>query len=212
MSALRPTFALQRSPWDAFDTVGEHTFFAALVAALGIVLTLFFAARGELQPALYVLAAVGLAFLVIVAFEFAKAFANPGKHRDWEWVDYTGYQEDLMRLELRSLTPLRPRRWQQGLPRPLLCRVIAPDGSVWDSFQPSPATPERPWAGSSTLRFYPSDFRCPTCRQQPPAIQEGEYLVTWWELRRVFRRPLLRHSVRQSFSHEQALESDEPAS
>jgi hypothetical protein len=212
MRRLRPRirrtiFALCRSFWDALDAVGDHALFAALSAVTVVVLILVFASRGDLLPALYSLAAVWVVFLVFVAFKFAQAFAHPDRQRDWDWLDYSGF-EDVMRLELRSLAPLRPG------PRPdlmttLLCRVVAPDKTLWES---SRFSQDVNWPGSPTLRFYPHDFKCPKCGQPPLQILVGEYEITWlrpW--RGPVRRPLLRYTQRVS-EREQAPESSEQAS
>jgi hypothetical protein len=105
--------------------------FSLLVAGGVVVLTVALIDPAELPVALWGLAAVPLAFLGVVAFTFTRAFKRPGKHRDWDRLDY-GVHEDLLRLRVRSLEPLRPR---SGPPKPpLVCRIVAPGGSVWISY------------------------------------------------------------------------------
>jgi hypothetical protein len=189
----RTAFALSRAVWDALDLVGDHVRFAALsvVAAL----TLVFVTRGDGLSVLLGLAGVLLAFLFVVAFMFVQAFAHPDRHSDWEWQDY-GVPEDLWRLELRSLAPLRPQASRRRDVKPLLCRVLAPDKSLWESFVPTVT----PWTtGDSRLRFYPQDFKCPKCGQPPPQILPGEYEITWSEpWWGPIRRPLLRYTQQTS--------------
>jgi len=78
--------------------------------------------------ALYGLAAVWVVFLVFVVSKFVQAFAHLDQHRDWEWLDYRGMHP--MRLELRSLKPLKPVPLGRDQ-KPLLCRVVAPDRSLF---------------------------------------------------------------------------------
>jgi hypothetical protein len=157
-----------------------------------VVLVLVFVSRGDALSALWGLGAVWIVFLVFVAVKFAQAFAHPDLHRGWEWVDYS-IGQDSWRLEVRSFAPLRPRPLLEQI-KPLRCRVIAPDGCRWESSSSS--------TGAATVtdphgRFYPEDFTCPKCGQQPPQILAGEYEITWlqpaWG---PFRRPMLRYTQR----------------
>jgi hypothetical protein len=125
-----------------------------------------------------------------------KALRNPGINSKWEWVNWTGLGEGDFRLDIRPLEPLRTRRMKTPeSPTRLWCRVIAPDGSVWDSFEPSPSSVPHP--ATETMRFYPAHFRCPACRQPPAELTAGTYWVEWWKVHRVrlFNRPLLRYYV-----------------
>jgi hypothetical protein len=191
MSTFRRTiFALCRAFWDAREAVGDHALFAALSGVTVVVLILVFATLGELLPALYSLAAIWLVFLVFVAIKFVRAFAHPDQHKDWEWLDY-GVSEDLWRIDLRSFAPLRPRSayYQE---KPLLVRVITPNGRLFESSEPTEGTLAR---GDAYLRWYPQDFRCPKCGQPPPGIPAGEYEITWLKpLWGPIRRPLLRYT------------------
>jgi hypothetical protein len=207
-SIRRASFALGRSPWDAFDAVGAHAFFAALAAVTLFVLTLVFVGRGNAESTLLGLAAVFLAFLVFVIFKFVQAWAHPDRHRSWERLDFSGF-EGLMRLELRSLAPLRPGSSRRDL-KPLLCRVVAPDKSLWKSWRPALLAVEswRQW-----VRFYPQDFTCPKCGQAPRQIPPGEYEITWLKpWCGPIKRPLLRYTQRAATEPEQAPEPDVQAS
>jgi hypothetical protein len=186
----RTIFALGRAFWDALAAVGDHLLFAALSVVTLAVLTLVFVSRGDGLSALWGLGAVWLVFLVFVAFKFVQAWMHPDQHPDWEWEDY-GVPPDLWKLDLRSFAPLRPRP-SRGRVTPLLCRVLAPDNSPWESFGPTLGGLA---PGDACLRWYPQDFKCPKCGQPPPEIPAGEYEITWLEpWRGPFRRPLLRYT------------------
>jgi hypothetical protein len=203
----RPIFALYRAFWDAIDAVGDHMLFAALSVVTLAVLTLVFVSRGDGLSALWGLAAVWGVFLAFVFFKFVQALAHPDRHRDWEWLDY-GIQKDSWRLEIKSFAPLRPRPLRENI-KPLRCRVIAPDGTLWKSSRPSGGGL---WASGPYGRSYPEDFTCPKCGQPPPQILSGEYEITWLEpWRGPIRRPLLRYRQRTP-EFEQAAESGERAS
>jgi hypothetical protein len=199
----RGIFALFRSFWDARDAVGDHILVAALSAVTVAVLIAVFASRGDLLPALYSLLAVWVVFLVFVAAKFTQAFRHPDQHRDWELLDFR-IEKDAWRVEVRYLGPRR-----RAL-KPLLCRVIAPDGINWISQGSATFIPDR---HGLTSRMYPMDFKCPKCGQAPPVpIPLGEYEITWSEPRwGPVRRPLLRYS-RQWIDFAQAPAPSEPGS
>ena len=146
-------------------------------------------------------------FLLFVVFKFLWALAHPDLHRDWEWVDY-GIQENLRKLELTSFAPLRPRSSRERV-KPLLCRVIAPDGSLWTSSRPSGGGM---WASGPNTRSYPEDFKSPKTGQPPPRIPAGEYEITWlkpfWG---PIGRPLVRYTQRMP-EHGQETDSSERVS
>jgi hypothetical protein len=185
----RTICAFHRSFWDAADVVGDHALFAALSAVSLGVLALVFVSRGDALSALWGLGAVWLVFLIFVLLKFGEAWRHPDRHRHWEWLDY-GMPPDLWRVDIQSLGPLRPRSRHYPV-KPLLCRVVAPDGSRWESSDFSHTFA----AGDAYMRWYPQDFRSPKSGQPPPGIFAGEYEVTWLEPKwGLLKRPLLRYT------------------
>jgi 4-amino-4-deoxy-L-arabinose transferase-like glycosyltransferase len=163
-------FVTRRSTWDAGIAVGDHSLFTAVLALFVAALTAVLASRGDALLALVPLGAVVLMFLAVVAFYLVGATSHPDRHREWERLDYGGMSGGLMKLEIRQLGPLRMRSYRDP-EKPLLCRVVAPNGSSWVSERPV----EGQWAaaGRESMRLYPSDFSCSSCGQQPPSRNAG---------------------------------------
>jgi hypothetical protein len=181
----RAVFSLRRSVWDAADTVGGHVVFRGLSALAGVILIFLLASDG-LAPALYGIAAAGIVFGLFVLLKFFQALAHPDKHRHWGYLDYGDSGSDgTFRLQLQSRKTLQLGPITQ---RPLICRVRAPDKSLWESKGAPPGH-------GPALRMYPRDFENRN-GEQVPLLRAGAYEVTWLEPRGPFLRPLLRYEHR----------------
>jgi hypothetical protein len=151
---------------------------------------------------LYPLAFIGGLALLAFILAFARAFAHPDQHRDWQWENY-GIRANEMQVAL-ALRPFQPQP-----SKPLLCRVIAPDGTLWES---SAAADPVNLSLRRTWRMYPEDFKCPKCGQPPSETLADAYEVIWLEPRwGPLRRPLVRY-MQHAPEREQAPETNERAS